>query len=103
MLTVPPTVLAVSESVKGLANESIVLEFNFGSSANPPVQMQDIMVTFNEASVSTNDHYLLQMNFSVFTITINSLVVTDEGLYTVAVGTEAGNDTAQTLLTICGE
>ena len=102
-LPVPPNVTAESDSLKGIVNGNVVLNFTVGVEANPPVRSQHINVTFNGTPVVDGDHYSLQLNENIFTIVINSLTLADKGVYAVTVATTAGDDTAATMLEIYGE
>ena len=95
--------VAESHSVIGTVGGNVVLSFIIDSEANPPVLFQNITVTFNAAPILAEDRFSLQLNESVFTIAISSLVLADEGVYAVTVETIVGNDTAETMLELDGE
>ena len=94
--------MAVSDSVEGILHENVTLQFRLGF-AVPSATLQDINVTFNQAPILDGELFSLQPISNLFTISINSLTLADEGVYTVTVVTEAGNDTAEASLAVYGE
>ena len=102
-LTVPPTVVAESDSIIGIMGGSVVLSFTLYEDTNPPIYKDNITVTFNGTTLPTKNDALVQSEGNVLNITITSLAFSDEGVYAVTVVTRAGQVTAHTLLTIHSE
>ena len=101
-LIVPPTVMAVYDNVNGILNTNVMLNFTLIGGVPSP-SLNDITVIFNDSTVQAGGRFELKWKENLFTISINSLTLDDEGVYRVIVETMAGNDTAEASLTVYGE
>ena len=99
----PPNVTAELESVIALLGGSIVLNFTLGDDANPPIDKENIATSFNGNLFQPGDSVTLKSDRNILCINISSLALSNQGVYAVMVETIAGQDTANTSLTIYGE
>ena len=104
---VPPTVIAIDESVLGVVNRSAMLGFRI-ERASPEVDIANIRWTITSSTdnsieditTSTDDRLIFSMD--LLTLTIVNITNDDEGVYTLIATNPAGRMSAIVNLSVEG-
>ena len=86
-----------------MIGDNVVIMFTLNNDAKPPINEENITVTFKQSILLTRDHISVQMNGNVLLVNITSASLANEGVYTVTAKTTAGSAADRTLLSFYRE
>ena len=96
----PPVLVAEVMQKAGIVGGNATLIFTFNEDVNPPINSNNVLVSFDNSSVSTLGHLSVQIEGNEVTVTISSLHHSNEGSYSVTVDNGVRTGTAHTFLTL---
>ena len=100
-ITVPPRVTAVVSNIDEAITHQVVISFNI-TEANPQVLSSDILWTFNGAEIENENETRYIFSLDRLSLTINMLMLSDEGIYRMTAFNPAGSEYDETFINVEG-